>query len=79
MANAMMAMARLNVPSVFVYGGSILPGHYNGEDVNIQDRYEAVGAHSQGKMSLDDLVAMERVACPGEGSMRLFHPRGKRI
>ena len=68
MPGSLMAMARLNVPSLFVYGGAILPGHYKGEDVNIQDMYEAVGAYSQGKMSLDDLLAMERVACPGEGA-----------
>ena len=70
MPGSMMAMARLNVPSVFVYGGSILPGRYNGEDVNIQDMFEAVGAWSQGKTSLEDLLAMERVACPGEGAVR---------
>ena len=68
MPGAMMAMARLNVPSVFVYGGAILPGHYNGEDINIQDMFEAVGAYSQRKLSLDDLLAMERIACPGEGA-----------
>ncbi len=68
MPGSMMAMARLNVPSIFVYGGSILPGQYKGEDVNIQDMFEAVGAWSQGKMTLDDLLAMERVACPGEGA-----------
>ena len=63
-----MAMARLNVPSLFVYGGAILPGNFRGEDVNIQDMYEAVGAYSQGRMSLEDLISMERVACPGEGA-----------
>ena len=68
MPGALMAMARLNVPSVFVYGGTILPGSFRGEDINIQDMYEAVGAYSQGDMSLDDLLAMERVACPGEGA-----------
>jgi dihydroxy-acid dehydratase len=68
MPGAIMAMARLNVPSLFVYGGAILAGRFKGQDVNIQDMYEAVGAHSQGKMSLDDLLAMERVACPGEGA-----------
>ena len=68
MPGSLMAMARLNVPSVFVYGGAILPGQFKGEDVNIQDMYEAVGAHSRGKMSLEDLLAMERVACPGEGA-----------
>lgn len=68
MPGSIMAMARLNVPSLFVYGGAILPGNFNGEDVNIQDMYEAVGAYSQGNMSLEDLLAMERVACPGEGA-----------
>ncbi len=68
MPGAMMAMARLNLPSMFFYGGAILPGHYKGEDVNIQDMYEAVGSWSQGKMSLEDLLGMERVACPGEGA-----------
>ena len=68
MPGALMAMARLKVPSVFVYGGAILPGHYKDRDVNIQDVYEAIGACAQGRMSLDDLVAMERVACPGEGA-----------
>ena len=68
MPGSIMAMARLNVPSLFVYGGAILPGNFRGEDVNIQDMYEAVGAYSQGRMSLDDLLSMERVACPGEGA-----------
>ena len=68
MPGALMAMARLNVPSLFFYGGAILPGHFKGEDVNIQDMYEAVGSYSQGRMTLEDLLAMERVACPGEGA-----------
>ena len=68
MPGAMMAMARLNVPSVFVYGGAILPGNYQGKDINIQDMFEAIGAYSQGKLSLDELEGMERVACPGEGA-----------
>ena len=68
MPGAMMAMARLKLPSMFFYGGAILPGNYKGEDVNIQDMYEAVGSWSQGKMSLEDLLGMERVACPGEGA-----------
>ena len=68
MPGAMMAMARLDVPSVFVYGGAILAGNYRGRDINIQDMFEAVGAHSQGDLSLDELTAMERVACPGEGA-----------
>ena len=68
MPGAMMAMARLNVPSLFFYGGAILPGNFRGKDVNIQDMFEAVGSHNQGKMTLDDLIDMERVACPGEGA-----------
>jgi len=68
MPGAMMAMARLNVPALFFYGGAILPGNFRGKDVNIQDMFEAVGSHAQGKMTLDDLINMERVACPGEGA-----------
>ncbi len=68
MPGAMMAIARCNVPSIFVYGGAILPGSWNGEDINIQDMYEAIGAYSQGKITLDELIGMERVACPGEGA-----------
>ena len=68
MPGAMMAMARLNIPSFFVYGGATLPGNYNGKDINIQDMFEAIGAYSQGNITLDELHAMERVACPGEGA-----------
>ena len=68
MPGCLMAMARLNIPSVFVYGGTILPGKFRGRDVNIQDVFEAVGAHSQGSMSDADLRELEGVACPGEGS-----------
>ena len=68
MPGAIMAMARLNIPALFVYGGTILPGHYGGKDINIQDMYEAVGAYSQGKLTQEELLAMERVACPGEGA-----------
>jgi len=64
----LMAMARLNVPSVFLYGGTILPGKFKGRDVTIQDVYEAVGAHSAGKMSDADLYEMECGACPSAGS-----------
>ena len=63
-----MAIARLNVPAVFVYGGAILPGQHNGKDVNIQDVYEAIGACSQGNLSMEELIAMEKVACPGAGA-----------
>ena len=68
MPAAVMAISRLNIPSVFVYGGAILPGNFKGKDINIQDMYEAVGAYSQGSLSLDDLIGMEKVACPGEGA-----------
>ena len=68
MPGAIMAMARLNIPALFVYGGTILPGNYGGKDINIQDMYEAVGAYSQGKLTQEELLAMERVACPGEGA-----------
>jgi len=64
----MMAMARLNVPSVFMYGGSILPGRFKDKDVTVQDVYEAVGAHAAGNMSDEDLHELECVACPSAGS-----------
>jgi dihydroxy-acid dehydratase len=64
----MMAMLRLNVPSVFLYGGSILPGRWHGRDVTVVDVFEGVGMHSAGKMSLDDLCDLERHACPGDGA-----------
>jgi dihydroxy-acid dehydratase len=63
-----MALARLNIPGVFLYGGSILPGQYCGKDVTIQDVFEAVGAHARGKMSLEELKELEHAACPGAGS-----------
>jgi dihydroxy-acid dehydratase len=64
----LMAMARLNLPSIFVYGGTILPGNWNGKPVTIQDVYEAVGAFDAGKMSLEELTSLENVACPSAGS-----------
>ncbi|MEO1748354.1 MAG: dihydroxy-acid dehydratase, partial [Pseudomonadota bacterium] len=64
----MMAMVRLNVPSVFIYGGSILPGSFKGKQVTVQDVFEAVGMHSVGKMSDEDLAELEQVACPSAGS-----------
>src|SRR5512141_2668802 len=60
----MMAMLRLNVPSVFIYGGSILPGRWQGRDVTVVDIFEAVGSHNMGKMSDEDLHELECVACP---------------
>ena len=64
----MMAMIRLNVPSIFIYGGSILPGRFRGRDVVVQDLFEAVGLHSVGKMDDETLDELERVACPSAGS-----------
>jgi len=64
----MMAMLRLNVPSVFLYGGSILPGRWHGKDVTVVDVFEGVGMHSAGRMTLQDLYNLERHACPGEGA-----------
>jgi len=64
----MMAMLRLNVPAVFLYGGSILPGSWQGRDVTVVDVFEAVGQHSAGKMSLDDLCSLEQHACPSDGA-----------
>jgi dihydroxy-acid dehydratase len=64
----MMVMLRLNVPSVFLYGGSILPGSFRGRDVTVQDVFEAVGEHAAGKMSDKDLKELEQVACPSAGS-----------
>ncbi len=64
----MMAMVRLNVPSIFIYGGSILPGNFRGQQVTVQDMFEAVGKHSVGAMSDEDLDEIERVACPSAGA-----------
>lgn len=64
----MMAMVRLNVPSVFIYGGSILPGRLEGKDVTVQDVFEAVGQHQAGNMSDEALQTLERVACPSAGA-----------
>ncbi len=63
-----MGAARLNVPSVFLYGGTIMPGRFQGHDVTIQDVFEAVGAHASGAMTDDELLELERNACPGAGS-----------
>jgi dihydroxy-acid dehydratase len=64
----MMAMIRLNVPSIFIYGGSILPGTFRGQQVTVQDMFEAVGKHSVGQMSDEDLDEIEQVACPSAGA-----------
>jgi dihydroxy-acid dehydratase len=64
----MMVMVRLNVPSVFIYGGSILPGTFKGKDVTIADVFEGIGKHSTGEMSKEDLYELETSACPSAGS-----------
>ncbi len=64
----MMAMVRLNVPSVFMYGGSILPGQHEGKDITVQDMFEAVGKYQAGQMTDAELAIMERVACPSAGA-----------
>ncbi|MEP6786323.1 MAG: dihydroxy-acid dehydratase [Sphingomonadales bacterium] len=64
----MMAMLRLNVPSIFVYGGSILPGRYQGRDVTVKDVFEVVGKYAAGACPLSELQELERVACPGHGA-----------
>ncbi len=68
MPGAMIAIARLNIPSVFVYGGTIQPGHFNGEDLTVVSTFEAVGKYSAGRLSENDLLEIERHACPGIGS-----------
>jgi dihydroxy-acid dehydratase len=64
----MMAMLRLNIPSIFVYGGSILPGNFHGKDVTVVDVFEAVGQHAAGVCPLQELIELEKVACPGHGA-----------
>ncbi len=64
----MMAMVRLNVPSIFIYGGSILPGSWRGRQITVQDVFEAVGQHSVGKMTDEELLEVEQAACPSAGS-----------
>jgi dihydroxy-acid dehydratase len=65
---AAMALLRLNIPGVILYGGSILPGHYKGRDLTVQDVFEAIGANAAGRMSDDELLAIENTACPGAGA-----------
>tara|TARA_X000000950_G_scaffold289429_1_gene413350 strand:+ start:5632 stop:7266 length:1635 start_codon:yes stop_codon:yes gene_type:complete len=64
----MMSMLRLNIPSVFVYGGSILPGKFKNKDVTVQDVFEAVGEHASKKITMNELTELEQVACPSAGS-----------
>ena len=68
MPGGLMGMLRANVPSIYVYGGTILPGHYKGKDLNIVSVFEAVGEHAAGRMSDEDLLQIERRAVPGPGS-----------
>ena len=68
MPGAMIAMARMNIPAIFVYGGTIKPGHYGGENLNIVSAFEAVGEYSAGKITEERLLGVERNACPGAGS-----------
>ncbi|UJB71722.1 dihydroxy-acid dehydratase [Acaryochloris sp. 'Moss Beach'] len=68
MPGAMLAMARMNIPAIFVYGGTIKPGHLNGEDLTVVSAFEAVGQHSAGRISEAELTEVEKHACPGAGS-----------
>ena len=68
MPGALIGIARLNIPSIFVYGGTIKPGHYDGHDLTIVSAFEAVGQYSAHRISADDLLEVERRACPGAGS-----------
>lgn len=68
MPGAMIAIARMNIPAIFVYGGTIKPGHYNGRDLTVVSAFEAVGQHSAGKIDDAELLEVERRACPGAGS-----------
>jgi len=64
----LMAMARLNLPSIYVYGGANMPGNWHGKQVTIEDVFEGVGTYQTGKLSLEELVSLENVACPSVGS-----------
>lgn len=68
MPGAMIAIARLNIPAIFVYGGTIKPGHHNGRDLTVVSAFEAVGQYSAGKIDANELLEVERKACPGAGS-----------
>ena len=65
---SLMAAARLNIPSIFLYGGTIMPGRYQGRDITVQDVFEGVGAYEAGRMTEQELYELECAACPGEGS-----------
>ena len=65
---SLMAAARLNIPSIFLYGGTIMPGRYQGRDITVQDVFEGVGAYEAGRMTEEELYELECAACPGEGS-----------
>jgi len=68
MPGAMIAIARLNIPAIFVYGGTIKPGHYSGKDLTVVSAFEAVGEYGAGKIDANELLEVERRACPGAGS-----------
>lgn len=68
MPGAMIAIARMNIPAIFVYGGTIKPGHYNGQDLTVVSAFEAVGQYSAGRIDQTELTQVERHACPGAGS-----------
>jgi dihydroxy-acid dehydratase len=68
MPGAMIAIARMNIPAIFVYGGTIKPGHYDGKDLTVVSAFEAVGEYSAGKIGDEELLGVERHACPGAGS-----------
>src|ERR1700738_608858 len=68
MPGALIGIARLNIPSIFVYGGTIKPGHYRGDDLTIVSAFEAVGQYCAQRITADDLLEVERHACPGAGS-----------
>src|SRR5579863_9382901 len=68
MPGAMIAIARMNIPAIFVYGGTIKPGNYNGQPLTVVSVFEAVGEHSAKRISLEQLAEIERRACPGAGS-----------
>ena len=68
MPGAMIAIARLNIPAIFVYGGTIKPGHYDGRDLTVVSAFEAVGQYSAKRIDAAELLQVERLACPGAGS-----------